>query len=507
MIPRPQTAHTVPVTALLGALGHWAGGHEPLYLQLAQAIREAIRSGALPRGAFLPPQRTLASSLAVSRTTVIGAIEELKREGWLSSAQGSGTWIALPKRDVDETFPESDAMSSYRIRRLARVGSEEAAGGVLDLGTAVFDEPMGLPDVGDLTAEDVRRLVQAGGLAPVGIPELRASLALFLTSQGLPTTPGQICITSGGQQALWLLSSVLAGDGTPVVVEDPTWTGGLDSIRVSGAQLLSVPVRADGLDVAALQAVVERARPGMVCLVPEVHNPTGVRMGDAHRAAVAKLSAEHGVALVEDYALWGLTWRNGAHRIRSFADYHPGARVVTFGTFTKVFWRGFSVGWIRGPEGLVQRLGKLKAATDAGTAMFTQVAAARALLRFDEIRQRRVRHVGEALAAVTGWADALDPPWRYQEPDGGLGLWMRLPLGDAIEFSQMAMRHGVEVWPGPVFSPTGSFADHLRLSLARPLDVVTQALPRLGRAWREYVSRSRRPNVYALGPRHRPHRR
>lgn len=91
---------------IANALADWASGDGPLYSRLAAGIRRAVQRGALPIGTRLPPERRLAQSLAVSRSTVVAAYEQLKSEGWLESRQGSGTWIRRPRRDWEHVLDD-----------------------------------------------------------------------------------------------------------------------------------------------------------------------------------------------------------------------------------------------------------------------------------------------------------------------------------------------------------------------------------------------------------------
>jgi DNA-binding transcriptional MocR family regulator len=488
MTAKPMTGGPIGTAELTGILGHWAQGKEPLYEQLADALRSAITEGALTRGTVLPPQRVLATTLRVSRTTVIAAIDRLRGEGWLQSAQGSGTWVAGRAADVDTTLPDHQ-VASYRVRRLEREAAPKFQRTVLDLGTAMFDDSLGLEHpYASASREDHGALNDVGGFAPIGTPELRSELAEMLTCRGLPTEIDQICVTTGGQQALWLLACLYAGQGGPFVVEDPAWSAGLDAIRAAGGQIMTIPVDAYGAVVPALEELVRRTRPALVVLVPEFHNPTGARMHEVRRAAAARLSAEYQIPVAEDFVLWGLSVARAGGRFESLARFNPEAQIITFGSMTKLFWRGLRVGWIRAPQVVIRRLAKLKAAVDAGTPVISQLAAARALRDLEAVRTERARQVERAATLVHEWAAAHELPWHLPRPEGGLSAWARLPVGSATEFSQVALRYGVEVWPGPVFSHSESFDDHLRLPLGRPLAYLTEGLERLGEAWADYAS-------------------
>gem|GEM_PF-2835892 len=83
------------------------------------------------------------------------------------------------------------------------------------------------------------------------------------------------------------------------------------------------------------------------------------------------------------------------------------------------------------------------------------------------------------------------PTWSWSRPAGGLFLWIRLPEGDAGEFSQLALRYGVRVAPGEMMSVDQSHTNYLRLSFFFEPPKLEEAVRRLARAWANYPRLSR----------------
>jgi DNA-binding transcriptional MocR family regulator len=77
-------------------------------------------------------------------------------------------------------------------------------------------------------------------------------------------------------------------------------------------------------------------------------------------------------------------------------------------------------------------------------------------------------------------------------PAGGLSLWAKLPRGNADEFAQVALRHGVSVVPGSLASPEGGASDHLRLPFVLDAESMEEGIVRLARAWAAYGASARR---------------
>jgi len=458
-------------------LGNWTADGGPLQEKLAAAIQAAIERGELRPGTPLPAERQLARSLFVSRTTVVGAYRSLKARGWLESRQGSGTWVRLP-----ETAAEATIDPIVALRGVFRAGGRD----LIDLTRAEF---AGTPLIACVLAEiaggDVEALL-ADSLYdhPLGLEALREAVAARLRETGLEASPEQILITTGDQQALMLIASLLLRPGEAAVVENPTSLGALDALRSVGARLVGVEVGRGGLEIEARAAATAAAAPRLIYLLSTHHTPTGTTIGAPERRRIARLSTEAGLPVVDDMTH---AWLGRAEPPAPLAAY--GGQTLTIGSMSKLFWSGLRVGWIHADAELIGRLGRLKAVNDLGTPLISQLLSARLLARQAEVVAQRRQQLEERLAAlVSALRDAL-PEWSFTEPSGGLVLWLRLPAGDADQFAQVALRHGVVVLPGPLNSPTNGWNDHLRLAFNLPPDELREGVARLAEAWRSFRAR------------------
>jgi DNA-binding transcriptional MocR family regulator len=174
--------------------------------------------------------------------------------------------------------------------------------------------------------------------------------------------------------------------------------------------------------------------------------------------------------------------------------------VLSIGSLSKLVWAGLRVGWVRAPEPIIQRLARLKIATDLCSPLLTQRIAVRLLGAIDEFRKmRRLQLEPRRDLLVTLLKQHL-PEWKFRVPNGGLFLWVKLPYGDAREFSQVALRHGVILLPGPVMSDAEEHVRFIRLPFLAEPETLTSGVNRLASAWRDYQSSDRRltPSTVAL---------
>ncbi|HLM65532.1 MAG TPA: PLP-dependent aminotransferase family protein [Acidimicrobiales bacterium] len=474
-----------------GVIGRWSDGPGPLHRKLSDALRRAIERGHLPAGDRLPSERDLALRLAVSRSTVVAAYDTLRSEGLLESRQGSGTRVC--------TGATTDPHVSLPVSPIYRSLIDDP-GDLISLACAVFpSHPLVAEALAAVAAEDADKLLAHTGYLPAGLPTLREALAESLTDEGTPTTPDQILITTGAQQAVSLATTLIVRAGDDVVVETPSFSGTLDIFRARGARLVPVPVDDEGVDTRAVAAAVAAARPALLYLMPTFHNPTGASLAAHRRRDIAELVAAQDLPLVEDNALEGAPLDD--ERPRPIAAYAPpGAPVLTAGSFSKTAWGGLRVGWLRGPATAISRLAEIKAMNDLGSPLLDQAVAARLVPYLPKLRDDHRVMLRHNLAVASELLAAALPEWEWRVPQGGPSLWIRLPGGNAAAFAQMALRYGVEVIPGDVMSPTGDHGDHIRFPYTGEPPVLEEIVRRLAQAWRAYrpvhdMPATRRPVV------------
>jgi DNA-binding transcriptional MocR family regulator len=454
---------------LVERLGRWSCGRGPLYVLLAARMRTLIDEGELPPGARLPPDRELASALAVGRSTVVAAYEQLVTEGRIVRRQGSGTRVAGPASAPPRAT--TDAPTFLHLL--------EPRDGVILLACAAPDTPPA-----ELVEAYTRTLPELAGTAgdigyhPMGHTALRRAIAERYQRRGIRTASDQVLVTTGGQQALSLLARALVRPGDRVLVEAPTYPGALEAFREEAAVLRALPVGLTGFVAAAAEH-----RPALAYVIATFHNPTGAVLPELPRRRLAETAAEAGVVLVDDEVLADLGFPD-EQVPPPLAVYND--QVITIGSLSKVVWGGLRIGWVRAPAPVIARLARLRAVHDLGGNIPAQLAAAELLPRLDAPQrrgavQRQARH--DHLRAELS---RHLPDWQAPAVCGGQTLWVRLPRGDGTSFAQTALRHGVAVLPGTGLDADGHSEQYVRLHFLAPPDELSEAVRRLTAAWRRY---------------------
>lgn len=461
------------------------------FRSIALGIAGAIERGDLPVGARLPSERSLSEAAGCSRGTVVAAYEVLRGQGLVLRRTGSGTWVRRSAGAymgvAGASAPgSSEHAAGVRARRLTARVLGPRSDDIIDLGLSALTEPWEL-DRRLLVPDPARwaAAIAGDGYAPSGLEPLRAALAARFSVAGMPTTADQVTVTNGAQHALALATDLLVHPGDVVVVEQPTFPGAIDVLARAGARLVTVPVDAGGVDVAALRRVLGRGDVRLVYLVPTCHSPTGSTLPQQRRREVAAAIDDSDCWLIEDETLAPLHL-DGTAPLPIAATSRSG-RCLTIGSLSKEIWAGLGVGWLRADAATTADLARWRAADDLGSSLVGQLAA---WACFDGLEDRTARLRQELGVRTGAMSDALAaelPDWRWTAPSGGLSLWCRLPVGDGDEFAARAPAAGVAVLPGSTASVDDRFDDHVRLSFAAPVDQLVEGVARLRVAWTAYV--------------------
>jgi 2-aminoadipate transaminase len=303
-----------------------------------------------------------------------------------------------------------------------------------------------------------------------GLSGTRAALSdrLFVT-QGVRPGDDELMVTSGGIDALTLISRSMLDPGDEVLVEGPTYLGAIAGFVGSDAVVRTVPVDSDGLDVEALAGILTGSArpPKLLYTIPDHQNPSGRVLEPSRRAALVELCRRHGVLIVEDVAYRELGFDGTA--APSVWSLGPDI-TVQIGTFSKVLFPGVRLGWAVGPSAVLTELVVAKQNSDPcagalgqrlleeylrGGHLDAALPAARSLYRSrgQEMDAALTRH----------FTDLGD----WTSPRGGFFCWLHLPGVDTSRLATAALAAGVAFVPGAGFFADHSSVEHLRLSFSR----------------------------------------
>jgi len=474
----------------------------PLYRQVADAVREQIRSGRWPGGMRLPGSRTLARDLAVSRIVVLVAYEQLAAEGYLAARRGSGSRVVEQVADRMER-PRIAAgkpgrrgpVSSYAERARSLEPQTFAPRKWRPDPAAIdFSYTRTLPD--QRTLKSWRRALSRAAATPIfdypdpaGSERLRKLIADDLREQrGVVAGPDDVVVVSGSQQALDIVSRLLVGEGASIAIEDPHYQGTRQTLLAAGARLVPCAVDSEGLDVERHARRLAGVR--AVCVTPSHQFPTGAVMSVARRLKLLAWAAARNAWVVEDD--YESEFRHGASAISALQGLDAQGRVIYLGTFARSLFPGLRLGYVVVPPSLREHFRAIKWLADRGSSPAEQGALAELMESgaYESARRRTGRSLARKRDALIGTLratfDAREVTW--SGASSGTHLFLRLRRVRARETGTIvdrAARLGVRVYSAlPYFlRPPREAALILGYATVSDEDIEV-GIPRLARALR-----------------------
>ncbi|MCD6707383.1 MAG: PLP-dependent aminotransferase family protein [Thiobacillus sp.] len=451
----------------------------PLYQNVAAELAQRITEGHYAPGTRLPGVRSVARQRGVSVATVVAAYRKLEYEGHIEARARSGFYVRArlplhtiePQRRLAALRPR---LVSGQDMAMALIKASNDTH-IVQLGAAVPD-PDYLPTqaVARALAQVARlqRTRSAGYMMPPGAPELRQQIARRMSESGGRIPPDDIVITTGCQEALSLALRAVTRPGDVVAVESPAFYGLLHVMESLGLEALEIPSHPrEGMALDALGFALERWSVKACVVVPNYSNPLGFLMPDANKRALVSLLGKHGIPLIEDDVYGDLGFDH--RRPTTCMALAPRADIIHCSSFSKTLAPGLRVGWIAAGKHR-ERIEYLKYVSSIASPTAPQLAVAD-LLESGRY-ERYLREVrGKYASAVARMGDAVMKYFpegtRISQPLGGFVLWVELPgKVDSFELARRALKQGVSIAPGPLFSARGKFRNFIRLSCARVWD-------------------------------------
>jgi GntR family transcriptional regulator/MocR family aminotransferase len=453
----------------------------------------------LPEGSQLPSSRELARNLGVNRITVTNAYAELGAEGLVYTRMGSGTYVAASYQTRPEIIsPDQWPIWQQKLSRQSRlpIPQESEDIGIVDSPSAetiLFCGGIGskeLYPVDDFrkALQNVIRRDQSEAMIygdPAGFLPLRETISHILSSQGIIAHPDDVLITSGSQQAIVLVASLIIRPGDTVLMESPTYLRAIDIFSSLGAHLVGVPVDDEGMRVEILEDLLRTTHPSLIYTIPTFQNPTGICLSNDRRRQLINLSERYNVPILEDEFVGEL--RYDGHLQPTLKTLDPGGMVMYIGTFSKMLMPALRIGYLVASGPIYDWLLERKHMVDLATSNLIQ----RALDDYITVG-RYQNHLRRAKKEYHIRRDAMvDAIHRFMPegvswiiPKGGIFLWVKLPANiSANDLYPIAIQQGVAYTPGSLFFPEEKEYSFLRLNFSiQPPQCIEDGICRLGKA-------------------------
>lgn len=284
---------------------------------------------------------------------------------------------------------------------------------------------------------------------------------------GMTVDPDEILITNGSQQGLDLVAKVLIDPGDHVLMESPSYLGGIQAFTMYEPDFVTVPLRDDGVDTAVLAQKAAHPHSKLFYALPNFQNPSGITYSLKTRQAVSQILADQETFLVEDDPYRDLRFLGeDLPPIASFGR----ERTFMLGSFSKIVAPGFRMGWICAPPPLMDQIITAKQGSDLHSNYVSQMIISQFLqdndldAHIDTIRAA----YGRQRETMIGMIEECFPEnVTFTLPEGGMFLWVTLPpMLSAMTLFEEAAKRNVVFVPGAPFHLDGTGSNTLRLSFS-----------------------------------------
>ncbi len=454
-----------------------------LYIQLSNNLARLIKRGTLKPGFKLPGTRVMALQLGVNRNTIVAALSELEAEGWIYSRDRSGWYInddlpmvkprsANGNLGIACCYPEATGFALYgavpQAQRAPQIPPPRLA----------FDDGSSDPRLAPLQeyAREYASVLQSPRLttlleqaSPMGDRRLRDIYTPLLNQyRGLNVKPGQMILTRGATQAIYLLSRVLLCPGDKAVVGQSSYQVANHAFEQAGAALLRIPVDQKGLQTGVLEELLQRQRIRLVYIPSHHYWPTTVALAPERRVQLLELARKYRFAILEDDYDYDYHYQHKPLLPIASADCE--GYVIYIGSYSKKLFPAARAGFILAPQNLIQRLVRARQLIgDVGDPV-----QERALARLIELGTMR-RYGKKALRAYRKRRDhlcrllseELSFAVDFEVPEGGMAVWVRFKAGYPLpELARRCREKGLYLSDGLAYNPPGEQWNACRMGFA-----------------------------------------
>jgi len=392
-----------------------------LYLQIADAIIIAIKSGKLTSGNALPGSRQLAALLNVNRNTVIEALDVLIAEGWLITMDRKGTFIADILPEIVPTKKTTEQINNTAEDTRPHL---------------IFDD--GLPDSRLAPMNDLARAYREifnrksrwqimGYSNELGNIEFRKAIVQMLNfKRGMNVSLDEICITRGSQMAMYLAAHCLLSKGDLVMIENPGYKPAWEAFENAGASLLPVNITTDGLDLDEVESHLKNNQNIKAIYVTPHHQfPTTVTMSLKKRLKLIELSNQYGFTIIEDD--YDHEFHFGQRPILPISSYSNARNFIYIGTLSKIVAPALRIGYVASSSGNIQKIANHRRIIDVQGDNIMEEAVLH-LINEGKIK----RHLKKTNLIYKSKRDHfetlcnlhLKDKITFVKPEGGLAFWM-----------------------------------------------------------------------------------
>ena len=468
---------------------------EHKYLEVADRIETLIENQALKVGDKLLSVRALSKEQGISLSTAFQAYYSLESKGLIEARPQSGYYVKFSRNHILDLpkvcAPPDDAIP---------VSVDEMINNVyMDFNNhKILNFSMGAPSVDLLPAAKLNKAVMhalresktsclhyehvQGNLL------LRRQIARQAFNWGGTPSEDEIVVTAGAVEALSLCVKAITQPGDTVAIESPTYFAIFQVMESHGLKVVEIPTDpVSGIDIDYLEQAIPRFDIKACLFVNNFNNPLGSCMPDDRKKQLVEMLARKEIPLIEDDIYGELYF--GKTRPKTCKTFDKAGLVLHCASFSKSLAPGFRIGWAI-PGKFRDRVISLKRMHTVSTNTLSQAAVANFLSngRFElHLRHLRKALHTQSLRYLQAISEYFPEDTCVTRPQGAFTLWIEMNKKiNAYKLHKRALKHGIGIAPGQIFSSQGRFENCFRISYGEPWsDQIGHGLQTLGKLMKE----------------------
>jgi len=450
----------------------------PLYVQLFEKLKALISDGTLVCDVRLPSIRQLSKELGVNRVTVVTAIRELEKDGYVYTKPGSGTFVSdnflISAKSMHlQSSIVLDEVYTHEFASLINNGQVSLTENSINFASAtptpdlfpVDDFKVALNEVLERDKGNAFGYQDSQGYYP-----LRESICRVLGNAMVTCNPDDIQIISGAQQGIDIISKALLKQGEYIITESPTYAGAIAVFKSRGAKIADVELCDDGMNINVLEYTIKKYKPRLLYTIPSFQNPTGYSCPNHKREQILKLADKYDLYIIEDDYVSDLDFEGRKYITLKSMD--KSNRVIFIKSYSKIFMPGLRLGFMIVPPGILGNVIEAKHATDISTSGLIQRAFDLYIRKgFWDKHSRFMYDIYKEryISTINALDSNLPQSVKYGKPGGGLNLWLNLSPGFHVnKLANLCALNDMVFAPGKIFYSGNSTQklNNIRLSFA-----------------------------------------
>ena len=435
------------------------------YKQLAAKVSHDIQQNRLKNGARMLSLRQFAKQHSISVSTAVSCYEELEKQGWIAARPQAGFYVTHSSTILPS--PHWPSFNTERTTPSRPIKEASIPQGALGMACLELDE-----HTQRSLDRSLRKAIQfqtrhfAQYPAQQGEPYLRDALAEHFQINGYALNSNELVITHGCMDAVKTALMVCTNKGDTIAVSSPCFNGLLDLIAQLDLNLIEIPSHEDGIDLDALEKLLQdnQIQAGLFCTTHM--NPQGITLSSQQKQRLANLAATYRIPVIEDDVYFELSHSNELNLPAAYYD--TSGYVIWCSSISKTLSPNYRLGWCKPGKYFASFLQYYQGVSGilqyAISDLICSGHYAKHLKRAQYTLAQNKRDYSLYLATH------LPMGSRITQPDGGLVLWMQIPHLDITRFKLAIQREKIDIRTGDIFTESHRYSDCLRINIGYPLD-------------------------------------